>query len=160
MVVWAWGGAKVSGCEAKADIRSYVDSGITQGRKFAGGIVSTVSRATVTQCIFHSIESTLTGTDSTIIYYGGIVGGIEKKDGSNDVPELTITDCTSFVTLAKDSYHGGILGNALLGTSESATKDCQGNWWQSDCNGVGKFIGTVESTIGKRNAITPTEKTI
>ena len=61
--------------------------------------------------------------------------------------------------LAKDSYHGGILGNALLGTSESATKDCQGNWWQSDCNGVGKFIGTVESTIGKRNAITPTEKT-
>ena len=159
VVVWAWGGAKVSGCEAKADIRSYVDSGITQGRKFAGGIVSTVSRATVTQCIFHSIESTLTGTESTIIYYGGIVGGIEKKDGSNDVPELTITDCTSFVTLAKDSYHGGILGNALLGTSESATKDCQGNWWQSDCNGVGKFIGTVESTIGKRNAITPTEKT-
>lgn len=159
LVVWAWDNATITGCESMADIRSFVNTGITQGRKFAGGIVSTVSRATVTQCVFHSIGSTLTGSESTIIYYGGIVGGIEKKDGSNDVPQLVITDCTGFVTLPKDGYHGGILGNALLGNSESATNDCQGNWWPADCNGVGKFTGTVESTIGKRNAITPTEKT-
>ena len=158
VVVWAWGGATITGCEAKADIRAYMETNTTQGRKFAGGIVSTVSRATVTQCIFHSIESTFTGTASTIIYYGGIVGGIEKKDGSNDVPELTVTDCTGFVTVPDDVYHGGILGNALLGTSATATKDCQGNWWPADCSGVGKYTGSVEATIGKRNAITPSEK--
>lgn len=158
LVVWAWGGATVSGCEVKADIRAWVDPSITQGRKFAGGIVSTVSRATVTQCMFHSIESTLTGNESPIIYYGGIVGGIEKKNGSNDEPGLTVTDCTCFAVVADDSHHGGILGNALLGTDETATRDCQGNWWPADCSGVGRYTGSVESAIGKRNAITPTEK--
>jgi hypothetical protein len=158
VVVWAWEGATISNCEAKVNIFANVATSITQGRKFAGGIVSTVSKATVTQCILHS-GSTLDGTKATVLYFGGIVGGIEKKDGSNDTPELTITDCTCFVTLTKDEKYGGILGNALLGTSETATKDCQGNWWPSDCNGVGNFVGSVEATIGKRNAITPSEQT-
>ena len=159
LVVWVWGDATISNCEVKADIRAWIDSNITQGRKFAGGIVSTVSKGTVTQCIFHSTTtSTLTGTKSTIIYYGGIVGGIEKRDGSGDEPSLTITDCTSFMPVAEDKYHGGILGNSLLGTSTTATKDCQGNWWPNDCNGVGTYVGSIEATIGKRNAITPTEK--
>jgi hypothetical protein len=158
LVVWVWGDATISNCEVKADIRAWIDSNITQGRKFAGGIVSTVSKGTITQCIFHSTESTLTGTASTIIYYGGIVGGIEKRDGSGDEPSLTITDCTCFMPVAEDKYHGGILGNSLLGTSTTATKDCQGNWWPNDCNGVGTYVGSIEATIGKRNAITPTEK--
>ena len=158
VVVWAWDGATISNCEAKVNIFANVATSITQGRKFAGGIVSTVSKATVTQCILHS-GSTLDGTEAKVLYFGGIVGGIEKKDGSNDTPELTITDCTCFITLAEDEKHGGILGNALLGTSEIATKDCQGNWWPSDCNGVGKFVGSIEATIGKRNAITPSEQT-
>ena len=159
LVVWVWGDATISNCEVKADIRAWIDSNITQGRKFAGGIVSTVSKGTVTQCIFHSTTtSTLKGTASTIIYYGGIVGGIEKRDGSGDEPSLTITDCTSFMPVTEDKYHGGILGNSLLGTSTTATKDCQGNWWPNDCNGVGTYVGSIEATIGKRNAITPTEK--
>ena len=158
VVVWAWGGATIAGCEVKADIRAYMEDNITQGRKFAGGIVSTVSKATVTQCIFHSISSTLTGTPSTIIYYGGIVGGIEKKNESSDVPELTVTDCTCYENVASDVYHGGILGNSLLGNGLPATNDCQGNWWPIDCSGVGKYSGDVESTIGKRNGVTPTEK--
>ena len=159
LVVWVWGNATISNCEVTADIRAWVDSNNTQGRRFAGGIVSTVSKGTITQCIFHSIESTLTGTTSNIIYYGGIVGGIEKRDGSGDEPSLTITDCTSFMTVAEDKYHGGILGNSLLGNSTTATKDCQGNWWPNGCNGVGTYVGSIEATIGKRNAITPTEKT-
>ena len=158
VVVWAWGGATIAGCEVKADIRAYMEEDLTQGRKFAGGIVSTVSKATVTQCIFHSISSTLTGIPSTIIYYGGIVGGIEKKNETSDVPELTVTDCTCFETLPNDAYHGGILGNSLLKTGFSATKDCQGNWWPSDCSGVGKYTGDIESNIGKRNGVTPSEK--
>lgn len=157
VVVWAYNGATVSNCEAQVNLYANVATSVKQGRKFAGGIVSTVSKATVTQCILHS-GSTLDGTEATVIYYGGIVGGIEKKNDSNDTPELTITDCTCFMTVTKDEKHGGILGNALLGTSETATKDCQGNWWPSDCNGVGTYVGSVEATIGKRNAVTPTEK--
>jgi len=157
VVVWAYNGATVSNCEARINLYANVSTSVTQGRKFAGGIVSTVSNATITQCILHS-GSTLDGTASSLIYFGGIVGGIEKKEGSNDNPELTITDCTCFLTVTKDEKHGGILGNALLGTNETATSNCQGNWWSSDCNGVGAYIGSIESTIGKRNAITPTEK--
>ena len=175
VVVWAWGDATISNCEAKANIQAWVANPTTnQGRKYAGGIVSSVSRATVTQCVFHSItdNNTLTqnrnssydntGTanalaEANIIYYGGIVGGIEPRANSGETPELTITDCTSFVTVVNDKYHGGILGYSLYGTN-TATKDCQGNWWSSDCSGVGTFIGSVEATIGKRNAITPSEK--
>ena len=158
VVVWAYDEAVISNCEVKVNLYANVNTSVTQGRKFAGGIVSTVSQATVTQCIMHS-ASTMKGTDATVIYYGGIVGGIEKKEGSGDTPELTVTDCTSFITLTKDQKHGGILGNALYGTDNDATSaSCQGNWWQSDCNGVGTSYGSVESVIGKRNAVTPTEK--
>lgn len=158
VVVWAYNGATVSNCEARVNLYANVATSVTQGRKFTGGIVSTVSKATVTQCILHS-GSKFDGIASDIVYYGGIVGGIEKRDGTNDTPELTITDCTCFVTFTDDMKHGGILGNALVGTSETATKDCQGNWWTSDCNGVGTKILSDESTIGKRNAITPVEQT-
>lgn len=156
LVVWVWGGATVSGCEATVNLFADVEANITQGRKFAGGLVSTVSRGTVTQCIIHS-GSTFAGTTSTIIYYGGIVGGIEKKDNSNDAPALTITDCTSFVTMPKDEHHGAILGNALQAQA-LATNNCQGNWWDADCNGVGTCTDySVEQAIGKRNAVTPKE---
>ncbi len=156
LVVWVWDGATVSGCEATVNLYADVETNIKQGRKFAGGLVSTVSCGTVTQCIIHS-GSTFDGTQSSILYYGGIVGGIEKKDDSNDKPALTITDCTSFVTMTKDEHHGAILGNAMQ-ASELATNDCQGNWWDADCNGVGTCTGSsVEQTIGKRNAVTPKE---
>lgn len=157
LVVWAWGGATISSCEARVNLFADVEASITQGRKFAGGIVSTVSRATVTQCVLHT-GSTFAGTASTIIYYGGIVGGIEKKEGSGYDAELTITDCTNFVTLPKDSHYGAILGNAQIGVYNATSKDCQGNWWSSDSYGVGTYVGSVEKTIGKRNALTPTEK--
>ena len=158
VVVWAYNGATVSNCEARVNLYANVATSVTQGRKFAGGIVSTVSKATITQCILHS-GSTLAGTTSPITYYGGIVGGIEKKNGSNDTPALTITDCTCFVTFTEDTKHGGILGNALLGAGVPATSNCQGNWWTTDCYGVGTKVGSDEATIGKRNAITPVEQT-
>lgn len=157
LVVWAYGGATISNCEVQVNLFADVEANITQGRKFAGGIVSTVSKATVTQCVLHT-GSTFDGTTSKIIYYGGIVGGIEKKEGSGYDAELTITDCTSFATFTKDTHHGAILGNAQIGVNNVTSKNCQGNWWSTDCNGVGTYVGSVESAIGKRNAITPTEK--
>jgi hypothetical protein len=157
VVVWAYDNATVKNCEVLVNLYANVNTKIEQGRKFAGGIVSTVSKATVTQCIFHSTGK-IGGTDSKVLYLGGIVGGIEKKDETNEIPELTITDCTSFVTLPKDEHHGGILGNAKFGEADATSSVCQGNWWQSDCNGVGTKNGSDESLIGKRNAITPSEK--
>lgn len=157
VVVWAYNDATIRDCEVQVNLYANVTTSITQGRKFAGGIVSSVSKATVTQCIIHA-ASTMEGTASSILYHGGIVGGVEKKDDTNDTPELTITDCTSFITLPKDEHHGGILGNAKFGEADATSSACQGNWWQSDCNGVGTKNGSDESLIGKRNAITPSEK--
>lgn len=157
VVVWAYDNATVKNCEVRVNIFANVATSINQGRKFAGGIVSTVSKATVTQCVFHS-TSKLEGTASSVLYLGGIVGGIEKKESTSDIPELTITDCTSFITLPKDEHHGGILGNAKFGEADATSSVCQGNWWQSDCNGVGTKNGSDEALLGKRNAITPLEK--
>ena len=165
VVVWAYDEATIKNCEVQVKLYANVTTNLTSGRKYAGGIVSTASKATVSQCIIHSASS-LTGTASSILYFGGIVGGIEKKDISGDNPELTITDCTSFLTLTcfniskADAQHGGILGSANIGsTSTTATlSNCQGNWWQSDCNGVGTPGGRDTSLIGKRNAVTPSEK--
>lgn len=160
VVVWAWGGATISNCEVRVNLYANVQASITQGRKFAGGIVSTVSNATVTQCVFHS-GSSITGTQSSIIYAGGLVGGMESKDGSGETPELTVTDCTSFVTFEADSLAwkmGAIVGNTTLGGSTNVTSsNCQGNWWPSECAGVGYCIGSVEAAIGKRNSVTPSE---
>ena len=176
VVVWAWDEATVSNCEVKANIQAWVSSNAgTQARKYAGGIVSTVSRATITQCVFHSISNnnTLTQnlnttydntvidnglTTSKVIYYGGIVGGVEKKSESTETPELTITDCVSFVSLPSDVYHGCILGYALYNSVQATSKNCQGNWWQPNCNGVGTPSDSDTSLIGKRNGVTPTEK--
>ena len=158
VVVWAYNNATIKNCEVLVNLYANVVATTNQGRKFAGGIVSTVSKATVTQCIMHS-GSNIDGTGSEMLYYGGIVGGIEKRENSGDTPELTITDCTSFLTLTSDVHHGCILGNALLGSNEEATsKACQGNWWPNGYNGVGTYVESIEATIGKRNAITPMEK--
>ena len=167
VVVWAYDEATIKNCEVLVKLYANVvtTNNSSQGRKYAGGIVSTVSKATVSQCIIHSASS-ITGTTSSMIYYGGIVGGIERKESSNDDPELTITDCTSFLTLNSfkiseaDAHHGGILGSANIGTADNTatSKDCQGNWWQSECYGVGTPNGSDTSLIGKRNGVTPTEK--
>ena len=159
VVVWAYDNATVKNCEVLVNLYANVSTSVTQGRKFTGGIVSTASKTTVTQCIIHS-GSTFDGTGASVIYCGGIVGGIENKSNSNNTPELTITDCTSFIILTLDEKHGGILGSANVGTSNviATSKTCQGNWWQDNCNGVGTPKDSDESLIGKRNAITPMEK--
>lgn len=159
VVVWAYDNAIVKNCEVLVNLYANVSTSVTQGRKFTGGIVSTASKATVTQCIIHS-GSKFDGTGASVIYCGGIVGGIENKSNSNNTPELTITDCTSFITLTQDEKHGAILGSANVGASTviATSKTCQGNWWQDKCNGVGTPKDSDESLIGKRNAITPMEK--
>lgn len=175
VVVWAWGDATVKNCEVLADIQAWVAYPTTgEIRKYAGGVVSTASKATITQCAFyskgsikqncHSVYNNLTSAEnldaSTIIYFGGIVGGIEKKANSGEEAQLTITDCSSFIVFSdmKDNYRGAILGFAENDGAQT-TIDCQGNWWDKNSKAVGTCTRGVEATIGKRNSQTPTDKT-
>lgn len=169
IVVWAGAGATISGCDVTADIRAWVKNSTSSSeRKYAGGIVSVGSNATISQCVFHSgskLNTQISG--ATVIYYGGIVGGVGSWD--SETPELTITDCTSFCTgyiteATEDDYHGGILGYAMKEDKTNATKDCQGNWWPNKSDGkASKGVAawqtgiTADATIGKRNAVKPTE---
>lgn len=169
LVVWAAGGAKVSRCDVTADIRAWVKNPTaeTNERKYAGGIVSTASVVTISQCVFHSGSKLYTElNDAKIIYYGGIVGGVSSW--TPETPQVTITDCTSFcnnyIIAPEDAYHGGILGYAMLDNNTNATKDCQGNWWPNNLDGkpakgVAAFeTGTTQdAVIGKRNGVTPRE---
>ena len=169
LVVWAAGGAKVNRCEVTADIRAWVKhpNDDKNELKYAGGIVSTASVATISQCVFHSGSKLYTElNDAKIIYYGGIVGGVSSWTA--ETPQVTITDCTSFcnnyIIAPEDAYHGGILGYAMLDNNTNATKDCQGNWWPNNLDGkpakgVAAFeTGTSQdAVIGKRNGVTPRE---
>lgn len=175
VVVWAAGGAKVVNCEATANIVAKVVNLTSGERKYAGGIVSSASIATISQCVFHKdceLKPATGVTGAETVYYGGIVGGIGSWNG--ETPELTITDCASFcesyITTPEDAYHGGVLGYAQKEVNTSyynATKDCQGNWWPDNGDKISNGVAlkgladgySVEKTIGKRNAVKPEEKT-
>ena len=116
-------------------------------------------------------------------YYGGILGGttVQGVSPNQENPQVSIIDCASWYQatfddttdagLAKKRHHGAILGysyytennNSSIGTvaPDAPIGGCQGNWWQADMNGIapnGVLNGyTVETTIGKRNAVMPTE---
>lgn len=168
LVVWATGGATISNCEVKAQIVSKVKTKEGTERKYAGGIVSTVSNATISQCVLHtgsSLELSAESTGAKVVYFGGIVGGYGKY--SNDAAAVTIQNCTNYVAFDDATYHGGILGYARIdggADSDNATTDCIGNWWKypSDdkpSKGVTaiKTGTTADVVIGKRNAAPPVE---
>lgn len=156
LVVWLWGGATVSNCQVKANIVSQAPASMTEGWKLAGGIVSTVTKGTVTQCVFCSGSKLSSATNASVAYYGGIVGGIVWKSSDKDEVELTLTDCTSYVSIAKDKErYGSVLGYSLNKGSEKnyTSSTCQGNWWPADSRAVGTCIGSDETVIGKRSSM-------
>lgn len=156
LVVWLWGGATVSNCQVKANIVSQTPATLKEGWKLAGGVVSTVTKGTVTQCVFCSGSTLSSATNASVAYYGGIVGGILWKSSSNDEVELTMTDCTSYLSIDKDKErYGSVLGYSLnKGTEKNYTSSaCQGNWWPADSRAVGTCIGSDETVIGKRSSM-------
>ncbi len=156
LVVWLWGGATVSNCQVKANIVSQAPASMTEGYKLAGGIVSTVTKGTVTQCVFCSGSTLSSATNASVAYYGGIVGGIVWKHSDKDEVELTLTDCTSYVSVGTDNAkYGSVLGYSLNKGSEKnyTSRDCQGNWWPADSRAVGTCIGRDETVIGKRSSM-------
>ena len=167
LVVWAEDGATISNCEVTANVVADIHNKTTNTeRKYAGGIVALADKAIVTQCVFHSASTLPAVPEATVLYYGGIVGGIASKSGVT--PELTITDCTNFcssyITNPEGLYHGGILGYAMKDGGLNATKGCQGNWWPDNKQGkASKGVAaiqdgtTADAVIGKRNSQKPTE---
>ena len=156
LVVWLWGGATVSNCQVKANIVSQAPASMTEGWKLAGGIVSIVTKGTVTQCIFCSGSTLTSATNASVAYYGGIVGGIVWKDSDKEEVELTLTDCTSYVSVGTDNAkYGSVLGYSLNKGSEKnyTSRICQGNWWPADSRAVGTCIGSDETVIGKRSSM-------
>lgn len=167
LVVWATDGAIISNCEVTADIKAVLKNPEAKDYKYAGGIVSTASKATISQCVFHSDSKLATEMAGTVtaMYYGGIVGGVDRNAESSN--KLTITDCTnycsSYIGETEDDYHGGIIGYAIFSGGSSATENCQGNWWPDNkkgtvSKGAAVYSGSIDTVVGKRNAAPPAEK--
>lgn len=161
----------------------------TDAKRYVGGVVACAAKATIKNCTYSTNrQETLdiaTGSGKMQTYYGGILGGTAVKgnyaegSGDKEEPMVSIVDCASwyqknFGTTNADvetkKHHGAILGfsyytdiNNIIGTIPEGDGACQGNWWQADMDGValnGVMNGyTVETTIGKRNAVMPTQVT-
>jgi hypothetical protein len=150
----ATAGATIANCINKVPL---IISG--QGTTvYAGGIVSEATKTTISGCRNASTATITLGTNhGTITYVGGIVGVLNKdnKDTKDTTGACLVTDCTNFYdfTGCSATYIGGIVG--LIGTKGSDSQ-CQGNWWPTGKSGAGASSEST-GTIGKKNAIQPTE---
>lgn len=171
LVVWAYDGAIIEDCNSNVDVRIAMPakSG-NQQTYFVGGLVNSAAKATIVRCTYqleslNDTENTYATPGSTV-YYGGIVGGTNKK-GIFD-PSLNISDCVSWLSWQRtDEYPhstwGGIIGyskyqNTFSDLVNATDGNCEGNWWQAP-NGAsvdGKASGmTEEKVIGKKNSLQP-----
>ena len=179
LVVWAYDGALIENCQCKARLQVWVNELSAEAKKYSGGIVAAAAKATITRCIFHNADGTLyrnsaseyTTLDGepenpphTGIYYGGILGGTAPKNlsSSTEYPSVTMTDCTSWFTAGTSLQLGALVGYSQYSDESSQMQNgmadgCQGNWWPDGSNAIGtrKTDKTMEQTIGKRNAVTP-----
>lgn len=161
----------------------------TDAKRYVGGVVACAARATITNCTYSANGKTTldiaTYSGKMQTYYGGILGGTAVKgnyaegSGDREEPKVSLVDCASWYQkdfgttdagVEERNHHGAILGysyytdiNNIIGTIPEGDGACQGNWWQADMDGValkGLLNGyTVETTIGKRNAVMPTQVT-
>ena len=187
VVVRAIKDAIIENCQSNAYLTVWIGNPGNDQKIFSGGIVAIAEHATITRCIFHgtsdvgTTKSTLyrntaaeytglvNGSDThTGLFYGGIVGGTMDIDGNGDAPSLLITDCTSWFSTSGSAQKGAIVGYAMYAvgttTHNGIANGCQGNWWPTGAKGIGTWLPTtgedaqqIESLLGKRNAVTPTQ---
>ncbi len=171
MIVWACDGAIIKNCTSDINVQMKVAQKFDSKdqRLYAGGIISEVAKATVTQCLYvpRNDYSFSCNKSSSMFCFGGIIGGTVQKrydSGPDENPAVTITDCSSWYSFdsKKTSYtEGSVIGRSFYTSSEhnesGVNKDCQGNWWPDGVLGVGEGIGSNsdEKTIGKRNSVVP-----
>lgn len=176
LVVWAYDGATIEDCKSDVDVRIALPDGTgSQQTYFVGGLVCSAAKASIQRCTYlrdnlNSTEET-NATSTSSIYYGGIVGGTNDKDGATYHPELNISDCVSWLTWdTSNNEHphsawGSIIGYSKYQNSNSdlvTSMDghCQGNWWAAQYgaspNGWAAGMDEVK-VIGKKNSVRPTK---
>lgn len=174
LVVWVYDNATVDHCQSNADVRIVTPTGSgSQATYFVGGLVYAASKATISNCTY--LRSSLDDSQRDLgdrVYFGGIVGGTEKKGMHGDqdessYPMLTISDCVSWLGWSATEEHpswGGIIGYSKYQPAASHTllngmsNACQGNYWiaPSGASPLGMASGmTEEKVIGKKNSVVP-----
>lgn len=179
LVVWAYGGASVTGCKVNIPVHMWLPESMGNDAKhYAGGIVACAGIATIKQCQYlgnseTSVSGAVTSTSakkSQNYFYGGIVGGTSEK--GSETPKLQITDCSSWFIAKRQSdsdpdksSRGAIIAYTQyrstatsLPSGMNPDKVSEGNWWQINAIGAHSWASgmTEETVIGKKNSVTPT----
>ena len=182
LVVWAYGGATITGCKVQVPVRMWLPDNMgTQSKHYAGGLVACAEVATIRECSYYmqtdNAVSGATNSPSAIAsannYYGGIVGGTSTKGTGATNPCLLITDCSSWFNAqrpvdgsADRSSKGAIIGYTCYATTGSTSEVAngmstaplsEGNWWPLSAVGANYWASGLneEKVIGKRNSVTP-----
>lgn len=182
LVVWAYGGATITGCKVQVPVRMWLPDNMgTQSKHYAGGLVACAEVATIRECSYYmqtdNAVSGATNSPSAIAsannYYGGIVGGTSPKGTGASTPCLLITDCSSWFNAqrpadgsADRSSKGAIIGYTCYATTGSTSEVAngmstaplsEGNWWPLSAVGANEWAKGLneEKVIGKRNSVTP-----
>lgn len=174
LVVWAYDGATIEDCTSDVDVLIALPDGTgDQQTFFVGGLVCSAAKASIQRCTY--LRDNLNSTEeahaisTSNIYYGGIVGGTNKKAEAVHDPDLNISDCVSWLTwdTSNDGHPhsawGSIIGYSKYQNSNSALVTsmdghCQGNWWaaQYGASPKGWADGMDEvKVIGKKNSVRP-----
>mgnify|MGYP003315604463 CR=1 FL=1 len=178
--VWAHNGGKISNCASNVHVKMnlVLTTGGKDARRYAGGIVATAEKATITQCKYYGGDGAIgwvegnTACMGSNCRYGGIVGGTSEIANSERNPLLVLTDCSSWwplPTFGEDVTErprmGSLIGSTVYHDPTDATKlfnamaeDNAGNWWTGTIGAGYMMTGVTEETvIGKKNSVTPTK---
>lgn len=178
LVVWAYDGATIEDCTSDVDVRIALPDGTgDQQTFFVGGLVCSAAKTSIQRCTYlrDNLDNTeeAHATSTSNIYYGGIVGGTNKKAEAVHNPELNISDCVSWLTWdTSNNEHphsawGGIIGYSKYASPltpdvliTSMDGNCQGNWWTAQYGaspkGLASGVDEVKA-IGKKNSVRPTK---
>lgn len=184
IAVWASNGGTIENCVSNVHVKMNIifKDGVQSkdARRYAGGIVATAEKATITRCKYYGGEGAIGWVDGnkhcqgSNCRYGGIVGGTSEIANSGRNPLLVLTDCSSWwplPTFAEDVTErprmGSLIGSTVYHDPNDATKlfnamadGNAGNWWQGTV-GAGYMMNGVkeEDAIGKKNSVAPTKPT-
>lgn len=178
IAVWVTNNARVEACSSNVPVQMHLTTTGTDVRRYAGGIVATAERATITRCKYYAEDAnSISGLDeyarTSNCHYGGIVGGTsELRVASGDLnPHLVLTDCSSWWNIppvdpeqSKRPTMGGVIGTACYNKDHEVfnamAEGNAGNWWVGTV-GAGRLKDgiTEDVAIGRKNSVQPTKPT-
>ncbi|MCQ2221267.1 MAG: fimbrillin family protein [Prevotella sp.] len=175
IAVWASEGGTLVNCASNVQIRMELSAAGEDGRRYAGGIVASVQKATISQCkYYNSASNAITWADdkaksSTLYHYGGIVGGTSELADTDTKPLLVLNDCSSWWTLPTFGEAvtvrpamGSLIGTTRYHENElvktAMAEGNAGNWWQGTV-GAGRLADGITElqAIGVKNSMAPTK---